>query len=107
MTAEVWRWQVLDRRGEIQTFGTIDIWGSPDEQQHLAQRWAADKMALMLYDAEPRWERLSGWRVRVFSDRHGAEAEAEAEEWLAVLREGPLARMADRVELLPRVGARR
>ncbi|MEV1315401.1 hypothetical protein AB0J14_04870 [Micromonospora arborensis] len=107
MSANVWRWQVLDRRDEIQTFGTVDMWGTPAEQHDLAQRWAADKMALMLYDAEPRWERLAGWRVRVWSDRHGLEAISEAEEWLSVLRAGPLARMSDRVELLPRVGVRR
>lgn len=107
MTADVWRWQVLGRSGEIQSYGTVDIWGDVAEQQHLAERWAADKMALLLYDVEPRWERLAGWRVRVFSDRHQCEAASEAEEWLTVLRGGPLARMADRVELLPRVGARR
>lgn len=107
MTAETWRWQVLDRSGEIQSYGVVDMWGDLAEQQHLAQRWAADKMSLLLYDAEPRWERLAGWRVRVFSDHHQCEAVSEAEEWLAVLRVGPLARMSDRVELLPRVAVRR
>ncbi|WP_433460674.1 hypothetical protein [Micromonospora sp. CA-248212] len=107
MTAVAWSWQVLDGRGEVQTFGTVDMWGTVDEQRRLAGRWAADKMALLLYDVEPRWERLTGWRVRVWSDVHRAEVVSEAEEWLSVLRGGPLARMSDRVELLPRAAGRR
>jgi hypothetical protein len=107
VTVGVWSWQVLDGRDEIQTFGTVDMWGTPGEQQRLARRWAAVKMALMLYDVEPRWERLAGWRVRVWSDVHGVEVVSEAEEWLSVLRGGLLARMSDRVELLPRAAGRR
>ncbi|MFD6565417.1 hypothetical protein [Micromonospora profundi] len=108
MSGAAWSWQVLDGRGEIQSFGTLDMWGTPDEQHRLAGRWAADKMAVLLYDTEPRrWERLAGWRVRVWSDAHGVEAVADAEEWLSVLRVGPLARPADRAVLLSRSGVRR
>lgn len=105
MSVRTWRWQMLDRRGEVHTYGTVDLWGDPDEQQRTAGRWAADKMALALWQVEPQWERLSGWRVRVWCD--SSEVHADAEEWLAQLRGGPLARMRDRVELLTRPGAGR
>jgi len=107
VSGELWSWQLLGRSGEIRDFGTIPMWGTPDEQRRLAGRWAADKMAVMLHDAEPRWERLAGWRVRVWSDVHSVEVWSDAEEWLSVLRAGPLARPADRVGLLSRPGSRR
>ncbi|WP_328344758.1 hypothetical protein [Micromonospora sp. NBC_00421] len=96
----VWGWQLLGRSGEIRTYGTVHLWGDLDEQHEQAHRWAADRMCAELWRVEPRWERLSGWRVRVWSGQR--EAVAEAEEWLAVLRAGPLARVRDRVELLSR-----
>lgn len=107
MTGSVWRWQILGRHHEIRDTGTIQSWGDRDEQCRLADRWATDRMALLLWDAEPRWEKLTGWRVRVWSVEHGYETVADAEEWLRPLREGALARMRDRLELLPRTPVRR
>jgi len=38
VTGELWSWQVLDARSEVQSFGTIPVWGTPDEQRRLAGR---------------------------------------------------------------------
>ncbi len=104
MSGTAWRWQLLGRHGEIRNYGTTTLWGDLDEQVTLAQRWAAERMCAELWRVEPRWELLAGWRVRVWSGPH--EVVAEAEEWLSVLRVGPLARPRDRVELLTRPGKR-
>jgi hypothetical protein len=81
------------------------MWGLPEQQVELAKRWADDRFALLLFDVEPDYERLVGWRVRVW---HGErEAVSCAEEWMETLRAGPLARKRDRVDLLPRRGRRR
>jgi len=85
----LWRWEIRDRRDEIQTFGPLTCWGDPAAQCEAAARWARDRMALLMYDAEPEWERLAGWRVRVWSP-HGDVSEL-ADDWLAVVHAGPLA----------------
>lgn len=103
----VWRWQILGRHHEIRDTGTTRLWGDPDEQRALADRWATDRMALLLWHAEPRWERLAGWRVRVWSTEHDHEAVADADDWLRLLPGGVLARMRDRLDLLPRAPVRR
>lgn len=104
MTGQVWQWRLLDGRGEAHAFGTVHLWGDTVEQQQAAERWAADRMCVELWRVEPDWERLSGWRVRVWCGQ--TEVVAAAEEWLSVLRVGPLARARDRVELLARQGGR-
>ncbi|MEU7978272.1 hypothetical protein AB0B63_07040 [Micromonospora sp. NPDC049081] len=100
MTSTVWQWRLLDGRGEAESFGTVHLWGDTYEQQQAAERWAADRMCVELWRVEPDWERLSGWRVRVWCGQ--TEVMAAAEEWLSVLRVGPLARVRDREELLTR-----
>jgi hypothetical protein len=81
------------------------MWGLPEQQDEMADRYAAEKFALMLLDVEPDYERLVGWRVRVWHE--GREAVSCAEEWMETLRGGPLARKRDRLDLLPRRGRRR
>ncbi|MDG4792034.1 hypothetical protein O7626_40170 [Micromonospora sp. WMMD1102] len=73
--------------------------GAPQEQHEWAERFAAEKMALLFWDVEPDWERLAGWRVRVWCG--DVEVVSCADEFLRTLRSGPLARKRDRVELLP------
>jgi len=94
----VWRWEVRDRRDEKRVFGSTTFRGSLEEQWAAAERLAAERMALLMWQVErqsvrrrraPEWERLAGWRVRVWSP-HGDVSEL-ADDWLAVVRAGPLA----------------
>ena len=90
--------------------------GPPEKQCEAAERLAAERMALLIWDVErrsvrrrraPEWELLAGWRVRVWSP-HGDVSE-HADDWLAVVRAGPLANRAARANFFAppiRVGAR-
>jgi hypothetical protein len=97
--ATVWQWQIHGRRGEVRAVGKLSVRGTPEEQHELAERFAAEKLALLMWDAEPEWERLAGWRVRVWCG--DVEVVSCADEWLEMLRRGVLARKRDRLDLLP------
>lgn len=87
----VWRWEIRDKRGEIDSFGTLTLWGDANEQRQQADKAADDRIAVLLYRVEPDYCVLAGWSVQVRSDEHDHVAVSRADDWLKVLRSGVLA----------------
>lgn len=86
--SEGWHWETRDAQGTVRAHGSFPMWGVPEEQKTDAELFVMKKMARLVWRAAPDYDRLQGWRVRVWSERLGFEAVTEAGEWLDVLRSG-------------------